>query len=915
MEKMINKANYNSFAQLTDIATTSNGIDKLLEIVCELCASPRANIFEFSNNNTRFSTTYQYSKNPELVFQPDLLKDEPVEQIEWFFESFQKTEAVFTENVEELKVIHPATYSILKSRNIESMLAVPMIIDNTLIGFVGIDNPQAEINKAVLDLLHMYSTFVARSILILTLSRENEFLKTHDPLTMAFNRRAFELRIEQINQEQSLGIVFCDISELKKTNRYQGYKHGNKLLYKLSEALIHIFHDHPVYRTGSDEFVILCSNISQYDFDYNISVLKRYISQNKQHVSVGTCYKSVHAIVNIMDLLSLAERDMFKDKANYYCNIDPLSGRSRERRLLNNSLRNNSSDIIDSKDRCSIKFSNNSILKHFVNSNYFDMDVFINSMSMAEHYPYFGDMQNNTFYASEPIRKILGISHPIIKNLLSVWENFIPYKEELAMYKADIQDILVNKKEYHDLRYKVRDLNGNEFWVHCFGIIKWDKEKTKPLFFSGAVSKLSHSFTIDPVTALPKEQLASVKITEYHRNNKRPAYIGFKINNFEEINELRGRSTANSLLKDISKVIVRQYESKVDLYRLDGLRFMVIIPSEYSHEITEIGMGIKNIIKKLYNEYNIAVRFPCVMGIIEQVNYGISSLDIISNVISLIEVAKASPETDIVYYTQMVQNHKNKNLMMMALSRDVADDFRNFYTVIQPVVSSKTHKVVSGELLLRWRYEGENISPMTFIPMLEQQGLIIPVGKWIFEQAVSHCKRMLTLKPDFYLNFNISYHQILDNSLTDYMKSTLEQWQLNPDRLVAELTETHYNDHPTQLSEFIDMCKNINMRVALDDFGVGYSSLDLLLQYHSDIVKLDRSLVTRMTASEKSNDFITSIVYACHKFGKTVCVEGVETQEEAQMVTEAGCDVIQGYYFHKPIDVMQVYELLSQENV
>ena len=102
------------------------------------------------------------------------------------------------------------------------------------------------------------------------------------------------------------------------------------------------------------------------------------------------------------------------------------------------------------------------------------------------------------------------------------------------------------------------------------------------------------------------------------------------------------------------------------------------------------------------------------------------------------------------------------------------------------------------------------------------------------------------------------------------------------------------------------------MRVALDDFGVGYSSLDLLLQYHSDIVKLDRSLVQRMSASEKSNDFITSIVYACHKFGKTVCVEGVETKEEARLVSEAGCDVIQGYYFYKPMEVSQVYELLSK---
>ena len=914
MDKMINNANYNSFARLTDIASTSNGIDRLLEMVCDLCTSPRASIFEFKNNATAFSTTYQYSKNPELT-QYEYLKDEPIEQIEWFFEYFNQTKPVYTPDIEEIKLAHPATYSILKSQKIESMLAVPMVIDNTLIGFLSVDNPKSEINDKILALMHMYTTFVARSILILGLSKETEFFKTHDPLTLALNRRAFELRLEKINQKQSLGIVFCDISELKKINKLQGYKAGNKLLYKLSEALIHIFHNDPVYRTGSDEFVVLCSDISQYDFDYSVSVLKRYISQSKHHAAVGVAYKSTHTAVNIMDLLALAEKDMCKDKANYYCNIDPSSGYSRERRNRASTDTNKVPNKPESDNAfLNITFANNSMLKHFVSNNHFDMDTFITSMSTANHYPYFGDIQNNTFYISEPIQKIIGMNNPIIKNLIAAWENFIPYKDELTMFKNDINDIMTNKKKYHDLKYKVRDLDGNEFWVHCFGIIKWDETKTKPLFFSGVVSKLTHSFTIDPVTSLPKEQMATIKIREYYKKNQKPAYIGFKINSFEEINELRGRSIANSLLKDIANMIIQQYESRIDLYRLDGLRFMVIVSPDYTEQSSEIGIGIKNIIKKIYTKYNIAVRFPCVMGIIDEVNYNIDESDVISNVISLIEVAKSSPETDIVYYTQMVQNHKNKNLMMMALSNDVADGFKNFYTLIQPTVSAKTQKIVSGELLLRWKYEGETISPVTFIPMLEQQGLIGSVGKWVFEQAVCHCKRILTLKPDFYLNFNISYHQILDTGLIDFMKQTLEQWELSPDRLVAELTETHYNDHPIQLSEFINACRNIHMRVALDDFGVGYSSLDLLLQYHSDVVKLDRSLVQRMSVSEKSNDFITSIVYACHKFGKTVCVEGVETKEEVKMVTEAGCDVIQGYYFYKPMEVMQVYELLSNEN-
>ena len=145
------------------------------------------------------------------------------------------------------------------------------------------------------------------------------------------------------------------------------------------------------------------------------------------------------------------------------------------------------------------------------------------------------------------------------------------------------------------------------------------------------------------------------------------------------------------------------------------------------------------------------------------------------------------------------------------------------------------------------------------------------------------------------------------------MKKVLEDFDLNCDKLVMELTETHYNDDPIKLQEFIDSCKQMNMRMALDDFGVGYSSLEMLLKYPANIVKLDRSLMKKMSDSADSKVFISTVVSACHNFDKLVCVEGVETEDELKVVTEAGCDVIQGFYFYTPTEIPDVYNLFVDE--
>ena len=161
----------------------------------------------------------------------------------------------------------------------------------------------------------------------------------------------------------------------------------------------------------------------------------------------------------------------------------------------------------------------------------------------------------------------------------------------------------------------------------------------------------------------------------------------------------------------------------------------------------------------------------------------------------------------------------------------------------------------------------------------------------------------------------MSLHQLSDLKFAEYMSQILDKYHFDGSHLVAELTESCLDEEPEKLISFLEACQKMGIRIALDDFGSGYSSLRMLLQYPSSIIKLDRFLLAEMTESDDKKKFISSIVYACHQFGKNVCMEGVETEVQDCLIKETGCDMIQGFYYYRPMEIKQIYELLGKSTI
>ncbi|WP_314625835.1 EAL domain-containing protein [uncultured Selenomonas sp.] len=554
-------------------------------------------------------------------------------------------------------------------------------------------------------------------------------------------------------------------------------------------------------------------------------------------------------------------------------------------------------------------------LSTFLRENFFDFPSFLDSIELADQYVYFGDLQSNLFYINDQARDAFGFESNIIKNLLAEWEKHIRHPDDLVAYHASLANLLEDKRTIHDLRYRVTDRTGNEFWVRCSGILKWDPSHEKPLFISGSVTRLATEFVIDPTTGFAREKGAEIKLQEMQKAHSAFSLIGFRLNNFREINEMHGRSLSDALLKGIAAGLTNRFRDSLLIYRLDGLRFLAILPPDIAEDPKTILDFISQTVRDLYANHGLAVQAPSSLALMEDIPSDTPTAEIIANMLSLLDLAKETlDEPYVVFSPQNIETRKNLSRFLLAINEDVERGCANFRTVIQPTVAADGFGIVSGELLCRWSHEGTNISPGVFIPILERSQQIRAVGRWVFEQAVIHAKRIHRTNPDFSLNFNVSYHQVLDPEFLPFMRETLDRHEMEGKHLVAELTETNYNESPATLQTFIETCRELGIRLALDDFGTGYSSLELLLKHPSDIVKLDRSLMKEMAYSKNSSDFISSIVYPCHKFGKKVCVEGVETEQELQTVIEAGCDYIQGFYFHRPMEIPDFFRMMEAKS-
>lgn len=236
----------------------------------------------------------------------------------------------------------------------------------------------------------------------------------------------------------------------------------------------------------------------------------------------------------------------------------------------------------------------------------------------------------------------------------------------------------------------------------------------------------------------------------------------------------------------------------------------------------------------------------------------------------------------------------------------------------QPIFSMKSGKIVGLEALMRWQHPRLGmIAPDLFIPMAEESGLIIEASRWALRQSCQMLARIDKLgldSKDMYVSVNLSATDFDEESFLENLYEALDENDMDPHRLHLEITERLLMKQPKNVKKSLDDCRGRGIGIVIDDFGTGYSSLSYLHQYPIDTLKIDQSFIRQMRADSSALGLVKSIVSLSENMNIKIIAEGVEQIEEAQMLSVLNCDLVQGYYFSRPVPEAQLAELLNRHN-
>ncbi len=416
----------------------------------------------------------------------------------------------------------------------------------------------------------------------------------------------------------------------------------------------------------------------------------------------------------------------------------------------------------------------------------------------------------------------------------------------------------------------------------------------------------------DELTALPKRSLfvdrLNQRIADGRGAESHVAVLAVNIGRFRQINETLGRGAGDQLLVAIATRLRASVGDRDTLARIDSDTFAVLTPRAQS-EITHLIEGaLLPALKESFNVMGTEVRVATKVGIALFPSDGGTADQLIAHAEVALEAAKAGA-SNYAFYAPDMQARASKRLTMeMRLRRAVeAEEFQLYY---QPKVDLRTGLVVGLEALLRWRdAELGSVSPLDFIPLLEETGLIHEVGHWVLTQADAQFTawNAAGLRPPR-IAVNVSALQLAGSDLEQMLRACPG----SSESVDIEITESVFVTDLEGSIAKLKAARQLGLRVAIDDFGTGYSSLGYLTRLPIDALKIDRSFIVNMATNPQETTIVTTIISLAHAMDLKVIAEGVETADQARLLRLFKCDQMQGYLVSKPQPPQQIQELLGK---
>lgn len=491
-----------------------------------------------------------------------------------------------------------------------------------------------------------------------------------------------------------------------------------------------------------------------------------------------------------------------------------------------------------------------------------------------------------------------------------VWMNSI-HPDDREIYQEDIGAVMEGKKEVHSCQYRALNKYGDYVWLECKGrMIK--NENGEAEVFAGLMTRLDGQNKYDTLTNL----MTLYEFYQYDFSEGRGAVMLIGLDDFRKVVSSHGYELGDRALVAFAKMLMKFGDEKTKIYRTGGDEFMIIRKDADAEEMHQMFHEIQRKALELPALDGIELRICMSGGLTLYPDDGVTKEEIINNLEHCLEFAKRNDRGEITLFSQEIADGQRRiQTIKEDLRKSIEDGFRGFELYFQPLVDNKNGKICGCESLLRWK--GERIKdsyPMEFIKILESNGDIRAVGNWVMEQALEHQQKWEKMYPGFHVGFNVSYQQFMDERFVTHLIKYAEERKIHTENVIIELTESCDVEDPKELAAVFRRLREAGFRIALDDFGTAYASMELLKHLPVNYIKIEHSFVKNLADPNNKVDYIiiTGILSLCKQLGCMSVIEGVENEAIQKIVREMTADYLQGYHFSRPVPEEEFVRLLEK---
>lgn len=523
--------------------------------------------------------------------------------------------------------------------------------------------------------------------------------------------------------------------------------------------------------------------------------------------------------------------------------------------------------------------------------------------------------------------KIYGYSEKEFEKNPSLWMEVIHPEDLKTIHEINHQ--LVEGKSIQR-EYRIIDVQGVVKWV-LSSIIPVINHFGETIRYDGVIIDISHHRELeeklrfmayhDTLTKLPNRRkfftLLGDSIQEAIETNKKLAVLFIDLDHFKLINDTLGHRIGDELLQIIAKRIINCLGKNDIVSRQSGDEFTVLLKDiQNSTELENVAKKLHHIITMPVHLMNNDYTLTASIGISVFPEHSEFPEDLLKDAEHAMYLAKSNGKNAYLFYQSGMSENLTRT-MELAQSLLRALRLNEFSLNYQPIINSKANNIVGLEALLRWKHSKIGfISPVEFIPIAENLGIIIPIGEWILRTACTHGKQLHANGYDnMYISVNVSAKQFEEKNFVPKLINILNETNFNSHYLKIEITESTVMKDLEDLATKLRQLEDLGIDVLLDDFGTGYSSLSYLRKLPISTLKIDRSFIQDIHIDADQEAIIRTIVTMAKSLRIGVIAEGVELENQMSFLQDIDCFDIQGFLYSKPIPFETLNELLQNWNV